>query len=91
MLRRQGPGPVKDPKILDIGIANPLVGKLTQEQSFHASGYQGERIRKILLNSDIDHRNLCLESTLTLQETVSVPPLLTWYPGRHRCRAVDIV
>ena len=40
------------PRILGSGTANPLV-RLTQEQTFHAAGYQGERIRKIFLNSDI--------------------------------------
>ena len=41
--------------MLGIGTANPS-HRLTQEQSFHAAGYQGERIRKIFLNSDIDYR-----------------------------------
>jgi hypothetical protein len=41
---------VSHPRILGIGTANPPV-RLTQEQSFHAAGYQGERIRKIFLNS----------------------------------------
>jgi hypothetical protein len=40
------------PKILGAGTANPSVS-LTQEQSFRAVGYQGERIRKIFLNDDI--------------------------------------
>ena len=44
--------PVSHPRILGIGVANPPV-RLTQEQSFHAAGYQGERIRKSFLNSDI--------------------------------------
>jgi hypothetical protein len=44
---------VNHPRILGIETANPAV-RLTQEQSFHAAGYQGERIRKIFLNSDID-------------------------------------
>ena len=51
------------PRILGIGMANPLV-RLIQEQSFHTAGDQGERIRKIFLNSDIDHRNFYLEGTL---------------------------
>ncbi len=51
------------PRILGIGTANPLV-RLIQEQSFHAAGHQGERIRKIFLNSDIDHRHFYLEGTL---------------------------
>jgi hypothetical protein len=40
------------PKILGVRTANPPVS-LTQEQSFRAAGYQGERIRKIFLNGDI--------------------------------------
>ncbi len=56
------------PRILGIGTANPLV-RLTQEQSFHAAGYQSERIRKIFLNSDIDHRHFYLEGTLNRRES----------------------
>jgi alkylresorcinol/alkylpyrone synthase len=41
---------VNHPRILSIGTANPTV-RLTQEQSFHAAGCQGERIRKIFLSS----------------------------------------
>jgi predicted naringenin-chalcone synthase len=59
---------VNHPRILGIGTANPLV-RLTQEQSFYAAGYQGERIRKIFLNSDIDHRHLYLEGTLNRAES----------------------
>jgi hypothetical protein len=44
---------VSHPRILGIGTANPPV-RLTQEQSFHAAGYQCERIRKSFLNSGID-------------------------------------
>jgi len=51
---------VNHPRILSIGTANPPV-RLTQEQTFHAAGYQGERIRKIFLNSDIDYRHFYLE------------------------------
>jgi len=58
---------VNHPRILGIGTANPLLS-LTQEQSFHAAGYQGERIRKIFLNSDIDHRHFYLEGTLNRGE-----------------------
>jgi hypothetical protein len=54
---------VNHPRILGIGTANPLV-RLTQEQSFHAAGYPGERIRKIFLKSDIDHPHFYLEGTL---------------------------
>jgi polyketide synthase Type III len=53
---------VNNPRILGIGTANPPV-RLTQEQSFHAAGYQGERIRKIFLNSDIDYRHFYLEGS----------------------------
>ncbi len=56
------------PQILGIGTANPLV-RLTQEQSFYAAGYQGERIRKIFLNSDIDHRHFYLEGNLNRGES----------------------
>jgi hypothetical protein len=48
---------VKHPRILGIGTANPPA-RLTQEQTFHAAGYQSERIRKMFLNSDIDYRDL---------------------------------
>ena len=33
-----------------------------------AAGYQGDRIRKIFLNSDIDHRHFYLEGTLNRRE-----------------------
>ena len=56
------------PRILGIGTANPPV-RLTQEQSFHAAGYQGERIRKIFLNSAIDHRHFYLEGALNREES----------------------
>ena len=56
------------PRILAIGTANPPV-RLTQEQSFHAAGYQSERIRKIFLNSDIDHRHFYLEGSLNREES----------------------
>jgi len=39
-----------------IGTANPSI-RLTQEQSFHAEGYQSDRIRRIFLNSDIEYRH----------------------------------
>jgi hypothetical protein len=54
---------VNHPRIVGVGTANPLI-RLTQEQSFHAAGYQCERIRKIFLNSDIDHCHFYLEGTL---------------------------
>jgi polyketide synthase Type III len=56
------------PRILGIGTANPPV-RLTQEQSFHAAGYEGERIRKIFLNSDIEHRHFYLEGALNRKES----------------------
>ena len=56
------------PRILGIGTANPAV-RFTQEQSFHAAGYQGERIRKIFLNSDIDYRHFYLEGALNREES----------------------
>jgi polyketide synthase Type III len=59
---------VNHPRILGIGTANPPV-RLTQEQSFHAAGYKGERIRKIFLNSDIDYRHFFLEGALSRRET----------------------
>src|ERR1700732_570949 len=61
-------GPVSHPRILGIGTANPSV-RLTQEQSFHAAGYQGERIRKIFLNSKIDYRHFYLEGALNREES----------------------
>jgi len=47
-------GSVNHPHILGIGTADPPV-RPTQEQTFQAAGYQGERTRKIVLNSDIDY------------------------------------
>jgi predicted naringenin-chalcone synthase len=59
---------VNHPRILGIGTANPLVS-LTQEQSFAAAGYKGDRIRKIFLNSDIEHRHFYLEDALNREES----------------------
>ncbi|MCU1272185.1 MAG: hypothetical protein JWN74_3479 [Acidobacteriaceae bacterium] len=56
------------PRILGVGTANPPI-RLTQEQSFHAAGYETERIRKIFLNSDIDYRHFYFGGTPNLQET----------------------
>jgi len=56
------------PQILGIGTANPPI-RLTQEQSFYATGYQTERIRKIFLNSDIDYRHFYFGGTPNLEET----------------------
>jgi predicted naringenin-chalcone synthase len=55
------------PQILGIGTANPPI-RLTQEQSFYAAGYESERIRRIFLNSDIQHRHFYFGSTPNLQE-----------------------
>ena len=63
-----GWGPVNHPRIFGIGTANPPV-RPSQEQSFHAAGYQGERIRKIFLNSDIEYRHFYLEGALNRKET----------------------
>jgi hypothetical protein len=43
--------------------------RLTQEQTFHAAGYQSERIRKIFLNSDIEYRHFYLEGPLNREES----------------------
>lgn len=69
------------PRILGIGIANPSV-RLTQEQSFQAVGYQGERIRKIFLNSDIEHRHFYLEGPMNRKESSGRSPLRR---GGPRC------
>jgi polyketide synthase Type III len=55
-------------QILGIGTATPPI-RLTQEQSFYATGYQTERIRKIFLNSDIDYRHFYFGRTPNLVET----------------------
>ena len=59
---------MKHPQILGIGTANPPL-RLSQEQSFHAAGYQGERIRKIFLNGDIEYRHFYLEGAPNRQES----------------------
>jgi polyketide synthase Type III len=59
---------VNHPRIIGIGTAYPPV-RLTQEQSFHAAGYQGERSRKIFLNSDIDYRHFYLEAGMDRRES----------------------
>jgi len=61
-------GPVNYPQILGIGTATPAI-RLTQEQTLHATGYEGERIRKIFLNSDIDFRHFYLEGALNRTES----------------------
>src|SRR4029077_5076165 len=59
---------MSNPRIIGIGTANPVL-RLTQEQSFHAVGYQSERIRKMFLNSDIDYRHFYLEGSPNRQES----------------------
>jgi 3,5-dihydroxyphenylacetyl-CoA synthase len=59
---------VNHPRILGVGTANPPI-RLTQEQTFHAAGYEIERIRKIFLNSDIEYRHFYFGGTPNLQET----------------------
>lgn len=54
-------------RILGIGTANPPI-RLTQEQSFHAAGYETERIRRIFANSDIEYRHFYFGGTPNLQE-----------------------
>ena len=55
------------PRILGIGTATPPI-RLTQEQSFHAAGYETERIRRIFANSDIEYRHFYFGGTPNLQE-----------------------
>ena len=55
-------------RIISIGTANPAL-RLTQEQSFHAAGYQSERIRQMFLNCDIDYRHFYLEGDLNRDES----------------------
>jgi Chalcone and stilbene synthases, C-terminal domain len=55
------------PRILGIGTANPPI-RLTQEQSFHAAGYETERMRKISANSDVEYRHFYFGGTPNLQE-----------------------
>jgi 3,5-dihydroxyphenylacetyl-CoA synthase len=59
---------VNNPRIIGIGTANPPL-RFTQEQSFHAVGYQSDRIRKMFLNSDIDYRHFYLEGDLNCNES----------------------
>src|SRR5579864_5859450 len=59
---------MSNPRIIGIGTANPVL-RLTQEQSFHAVGYQSERIRKMFLNSDIDYLHFYLEGDLNREES----------------------
>lgn len=59
---------MNNPRIVSIGKANPAL-RLTQEQVYHAVGYQSERIRRMFLNSDIDHRHFYLEGELNRNES----------------------
>jgi hypothetical protein len=59
---------VNNSRIISIGTANPVL-RLTQEQSFHAAGYQSERIRQIFLNCDVDYRHFYLEEDLNRDES----------------------
>src|SRR2546422_6086663 len=63
-----GCGQRTHPTILGMGTATPPV-RPTQEQCFHGAAYQGERIRKIFLNSDIDYRHFYLEGALNREES----------------------
>jgi len=58
---------VSYPRILGIGTATPPI-RLTQEQTFHAAGYETERIRRIFANSDIEYRHFYFGGTPNLQE-----------------------
>src|SRR5579872_1798594 len=55
-IRYIGAQVLNHPRILGIGTANPPI-RLTQEQTYHAAGYESERVRKIFLNSDIEYRH----------------------------------
>jgi alkylresorcinol/alkylpyrone synthase/polyketide synthase Type III len=59
---------VNSPRILGIGTANPPI-RLTQEQSFHAAGYESEHIRRIFLNSDIEYRHFYFGGIPTREES----------------------
>jgi 3,5-dihydroxyphenylacetyl-CoA synthase len=56
-----------NPQILSLGTANPP-SRLTQQQCFEATGYKGERIRKMFLNSDIEFRHFYFEGSPNLDE-----------------------
>ena len=56
------------PQIRGIGTANPPI-RLTQEQSFYAIGYQRERIRRTVLNSDIEYGHFYFGGVPNLEET----------------------
>jgi 3,5-dihydroxyphenylacetyl-CoA synthase len=56
-----------NPQILSLGTANPPA-RFTQQQCFEATGYKGERIRQIFLNSDIEFRHFYFEGSPNLDE-----------------------
>ena len=56
------------PQILGIGTANPPI-RLTQEQTFYAADYKGQRIQKIFLNSGIQYRPFYFGRIPNLEET----------------------
>src|SRR5580765_4771917 len=58
---------MSNPQILSLGTANPP-SRFTQQQCFEATGYKGERIRKIFLNSDIEFRHFYFEGSPNLDE-----------------------
>ena len=53
--------------ILAIGRATPSL-RVTQEQSFQYSGYQGDGIRRLFLNTGIDFRHFYFENAPHLDE-----------------------
>ena len=53
--------------ILSIGRATPSL-RVTQEQSFQYSGYQGDAIRRLFLNTGIDFRHFYFENAPRLDE-----------------------
>jgi predicted naringenin-chalcone synthase len=54
--------------ILSIGRATPAL-RVTQEQSFQYSGYRGNSIRKLFLNTGIEFRHFYFENALRVDET----------------------
>jgi predicted naringenin-chalcone synthase len=64
-------------------------GQATQEQSFCLSGYEGERIRKIFLNIDIDSRHFYFEGGLNRNESSDELNQLYLRGAMHiGCRAI---
>jgi predicted naringenin-chalcone synthase len=54
--------------ILSIGRATPPL-RVTQEQSFQYSGYRGNAIRRLFLNTGIESRHFYFEDALRVDET----------------------